>query len=203
MFGESKKHDSQNISRCREVDRFCNHTTAKKREILKSFHRAANILHYTQDKIAKMAFIPPPNLTAEVVGKLLGLRLFTLLIPSDLPNCSLLLVPPPSGEAAIHKLQRKCPRAKGLVEDDGVVIPPPPTGMDNLIAQNDRAKQKKFKPSSGKAGDAQALIPPTTVSPSTLRSTSSLSKHKVYVEEPKSTSSSKHAEKFSRRNSEL
>lgn len=35
---------------------------------------------------------------------------------------------------------------KVVVKDSGIIVlPPSPLGMDNMIAQNDRVKQKRFK----------------------------------------------------------
>lgn len=72
-----------------------------------------------------MAFAPPIDLSSEVViGKLLGLFLFTFYF--QVTCLSLFFIS--------SKLHQKCPRAKGILDDAGVIIPPPaPSGMDNLI----------------------------------------------------------------------
>lgn len=102
----------------------------------------------------------------------------------------------PSGEVVVHKLHQKCPRVKG-VDDLGIIILLPIlAGMNKLIAENEKVKQKRFRPTSGNASDTQTLTPPTIVSPSNPKCTTSLTKNRVSLEDPMSTTSLKHVEKF-------
>lgn len=73
MFDESKKFDSQHLSRCDEVEWLCYLLTFEKRDISKSFHSSKEILSFTKEELTKMDMVPPTGKSAEAaIGKLLG-----------------------------------------------------------------------------------------------------------------------------------
>lgn len=107
VLDKSQKVKSHNVTRCCEIKKICYLFSSEKYKILKSYHRSTEVLLFTPEELEEMTTVPSPNKDDATVCKLFDfpLVLLQILLCSDMLYFSL---PPPSGEAIIHKLNRKC-----------------------------------------------------------------------------------------------
>lgn len=87
VFDEAKKVDSQQITRCHEVEHFYCLSTSNKWDVHKSFHRSKEILPFTKEELAKMAVVPYTDKSVKViVGKLPGSLLIQFYVSFSLSS---------------------------------------------------------------------------------------------------------------------